>query len=183
MTTDQFSSGQPFVPAPVMIGTFSRLSNLAIATAFRQGAAGSATWPSANTAIFVPFTNPRPELVKKLWSGNGSAVSGNIDVGIYDASGNRLVSSGSTAQAGTNDLQEFDVTDTVIPGPATLYLACALDNTTGQLFRNGQGSVLMRMYGLVQQTSAFPLPTTATFATIAQAYCPDVGASLRTLVQ
>ena len=129
------------------------------------GAPASSTFPSANAAYFFPFRIWTPITVRKLFAHNGATASGNIDVGIYDAQGRKLVSAGSTAQAGTNALQEFDVTDTVI-GPGLFYLAVAMDNTTGTLFRSTfGGSVNSKVMGEAQQASAFPLPATATFAT------------------
>jgi hypothetical protein len=53
---------------------------------------------------------------------NGATASGNMDVGIYDYAGTRLVSSGSTAQSGTSAFQDFDITDTLL-GPGIFYLA------------------------------------------------------------
>ena len=123
----------------------------------------SSTWASANLAFFIPFRVLSLVVVNRLFVMNGTTVSGNIDVGIYSVDGVRLVSSGSTAQAGTNSLQSFDVSDiTLIPG--LYYFGLALDNTTGTTFSIQLGQITSKFSGLLQQTSAFPLPATATFA-------------------
>jgi hypothetical protein len=137
----------------------------------------SAAWPASNDALFVPFTLPQATLIKRLFVVNGAAVSGNIDVGIYSESGARIVSTGSTAQSGTSTLQFFDITDLVI-GPGRFYLAVALDNTTGTLFRASLTVPRAQALGLAKQATAFALPATATFATMTAGYLPLMGAEV-----
>ena len=91
--------------------------------------AASATYVAANRAHYIPFVVSEPITVVQLFAYNGATASGNIDMGIYDAKGTKLVSIGSTAQAGTNALQTFDITDTVL-GSGRFYLAVAMDNAT-----------------------------------------------------
>jgi hypothetical protein len=171
----------------VTIHTFS-LESLGFGiTSYSSGAAwnnlGSSTWIAANRALFIPFVITKPTLIKQLFVLNGAAVSGNIDVGIYDAAGTKIVSSGSTAQAGTTVIQSFDVTDTML-APGQYYFAVALDNSTGTLLRVTVGGSGYRQQelGMAQQSTAFPLPATATFATIASDYIPVVGLTTRALI-
>lgn len=142
-------------------------------------AASSTTWPAANRALFVPFRLVEPFLIRQMFHHNGATVSGNIDVGIYDAKGTRLISSGSTAQAGTSVLQIFNVTDTWL-GSGLFYFAAAMDNGTGTLTRHAHawGAAL----GCVQQASAFPLPATATFAAYGTGFIPVLGATGKTVI-
>lgn len=170
----------PGVGRPLI--TISTLSLLAKGADAHFVAPNSATWPAANRAIFVPFRTAVPILVRQLFNCNGATASGNIDVGIYDRVGTRLVSAGSTAQAGTSVLQVFNVTDTLI-GPGQFYFAVALDNTTGTITRQAPPNVLQtRALGLVQMASAFPLPATATFATVANVHIPLCGLTTKTVV-
>lgn len=141
----------------------------------------SATYPTGSVAIYVPIQISERLLAKKLFAFNGAAVSGNIDVGVYDGLGRRIVSAGSTAQTGTNVLQEFDITDTWL-GPGLHYLGIALDNTTGTLFSSAPTADNLRALGVFQEASAFALPATATFATMAQAYIPVFGLTTRTVL-
>jgi hypothetical protein len=111
-----------------------------------------------------------------LYHYNGATAANNIDVGIYDAAGTRLVSAGSTAQAGTSDLQLFDVTDTLL-GPGLFYFAVSFDGTTGTVFRHVVSQNFGQALGVCQQTaSAHPLPATATFAANAFQIVPTCGA-------
>lgn len=141
----------------------------------------STTWPTANLALYCPIVLDDLMLVKNIIIANGAAVSGNVDVGIYAADGTRLVSSGSTAQAGTNVSQVFDVTDTQL-GPGLYYLAIALDNTTGTVFGKTIVAAIGQLAGMAQQASAFPLPATATFASLTALVHPNIGIATKTLV-
>lgn len=134
-----------------------------VAKGISLSGATSATWPAANRALFYPFTLSEPVIAVKLFVLNGATASGNIDAGIYDRTGNRIVSTGSTAQSGTSVIQEFDITDTLF-GPGTFYLALVMNNTTGTTFRQTTSSGSFASTGACQMASAFPLPATATFA-------------------
>ena len=144
-------------------------------------AAASAVWPSANRALYIPFWLPTPITAVQMFSYNGATASGNIDVGIYAEDGTRIVSAGSTAQAGTNALQAFDITDTLI-GPGRYYLAIAMDNTTGTLFQAAYAARFMAGHGCFTQASAFPLPAVATFATSASSSNVAFGFSTRAVL-
>lgn len=133
---------------------------------FLGAASVSVAWPTANKAIYMPVLLAEPLLVTQMWVENGATASGNIDVGIYDEAGTRIVSSGSTAQSGTSAMQVFNVTDTLL-GPGVFYIAVALDNTTGTVHVWGSATTILgRATGALQQTSAFALPAVATFATL-----------------
>lgn len=129
------------------------------------GQPSSGAWPTANKAIFVPFVINTNCTVKKMFVVNGATASGNLDIGIYNEDGTKLVSSGSTAQSGTNGLQVIDVTDTPL-SPGAYYMALAMNGITGTMFKYTAGTgAQMSQLGVYQQTTAFPLPATATFAT------------------
>lgn len=153
-----------------------------------QGASGldacaSAPWPANNRALLIPFRVYQPETIVKLGSLNGATASGNIDMGIYDRAFTRLVSIGSTAQAGTTAIQEFDITD-ILLGTGQFYLAVAMSSTAGTLFRRalGQATELVAM-GMTGMASAFPLPATVT-PDVSQVttYIPLVFATTRSLI-
>lgn len=120
----------------------------------------AAVWPSANAAILVPFTLQQQQTIDRVHFYKG-AVSGNFDVGIYDASGNRKVSKGSTAQSTltVNAINEVTFTSTVLTA-GQYYLAVSADNTTGA-FGLLASTELGAKYQL-QVATAFPLPATLT---------------------
>lgn len=147
------------------------------------GSSGLAAWPLANLALFVPFTIAVPTTIVKIMWVNGATVSGNVDVGLYDSQGNRLVSSGTTAQTTVSVVQPVDTTDVTLQ-PGVYYMAMAMDNTTGTTRKFTTGSTaLCRAVGVYQQVSAFPLPSSATFATASTSdFIPVFGITGRIVV-
>lgn len=137
----------------------------------------SLAYPASNDAIFVPVTVKQTVLIKRLYSLNGTSANNNIDVGIYTKGGTRVVSSGSTAQSGTNAPQFYDVTDLTL-SPGLYYLAVAMDGTSGTLFRLAPGLHILQLLGVAKQATAFALPATATFATPTANYLPVIGAEI-----
>jgi len=136
----------------------------------------SAVYPTADLAIYIPVVVAEPVVIRKLATANGTAVSGNLDVGVYDARGTRLVSAGTTAQSGTTTEQVIDVTDATI-GPGLFYLAVTLDNTTGTFFRGGPVAPLAASIGILSEQlgTGAALPSTATWAVAqALAYIPHI---------
>jgi hypothetical protein len=121
----------------------------------------------------VPVVLAIPVTVYQLAGFNGTVVSGNIDLGIYDANGGRLVSAGSTAQAGTTAAQVIDITDTLLT-PGVYYLAQSADNITATVHGSNLGNQVLAACGVVQMLSAFPLPTTATFAGLTVSRAPVI---------
>lgn len=142
---------------------------------------GGGAYPAINDALFVPFISRQSILVTRLFCINGATASGNVDVGIYSETGTRIVSSGSTAQSGTSVAQFFNVTDTPL-GPGRYYMAVAMDTIGGTLFRANSTVVVLQMAGVAKQATAFPLPATATIATVTSGFLPAIGLELGALL-
>lgn len=138
------------------------------------------TWPAANRALFVPILVPRSLTLVKAFVQNVTP-SGNFDVGFYDAAGNRLVSSGSTAGSGASAVQVVDTTDTPV-NPGRYYLAMSTDNATATFAGFGPVATILGGGGMLQMAAAFPLPATATFAAMASAIIPIFGFTTRVVV-
>jgi len=166
---EEFSGG--------FLSTSTILNRLSVTSSF------STAWPSANLAIFVPIRIPFPVVVYKLVIGAGATAAGNFDVGIYDASGNRLVSSGATAKGASTE-QVLDIADTTI-GPGLFYLAMSADGTNNYVMTTPSGSSpvplqKVRLVGVVQMAAAYVLPATATFAAASTAVAiPAINAQMR----
>jgi hypothetical protein len=143
---------------------------------------GAGSYPAANIAIFVPFRIGQPIKFSTMFIYNGASVSGNIDVGVYACDGTKIVSTGSTAQAGTSSIQTFTVTTTELDS-GLFYFAVAMDNATGTLYRHAPSpAAMVNFQGVAQMAAAFPLPATATLATTAYGYAPLVGLTIRSFV-
>lgn len=168
------TAGASSTAGEVVNGTLSTSGEGSIAAenmAFVGATNSSGVWPAANRAIYVAVQLAFPVTVYQVGWWNGTAVSGNVDVGIYDETGARLVSTGSTAQAGTSTIQTVDIADTALVA-GTYFLAMAMDNTTGQVMRVSAQTLIQQVSPVAQQATAFPLPTTSTMATLALAYLP-----------
>lgn len=148
----------------------------------------SALYPSANRAIFYPFTVDNPVTIQQLWSYSGSAVAGNNDIGIYTDEGGeantlvRLVSKGSTAQANVSAIQTYVIVATQL-GPGRYYMAFNHSETaTGQFFRATFTANTIELTGVRQSNiGAIALPATVTaFVIPGSAYLPLFGAMMRT---
>lgn len=161
-------------PGEVVIHPWSYQS-LGVALFAMAQTPSSQNFVTASLAVYVPFWVPETVVVTQLGWFNGAAVAGNLDVGIYDEAGARLVSSGSTAQATTAALQAVDVTDTtLIRGSYYLALASDTSDATQKLYAVLPEAGIPQSLGLLQEASAFPLPATATFAKYASAFIPVV---------
>lgn len=132
------------------------------------------TWRASNRALFVPVALPKG-VVRALAVFNGNVVSGNIDLGLYTQAGTRIVSKGSTAQAGGSAIQTLDVTDTQVEA-GTYLMACALDNTTGrvQVLQPPFGAEITRSFGCKEAASAFALPASATLSSVSVSDIPSM---------
>lgn len=135
----------------------------------------SSAWIAANRALFTPFNLYSEVTLYSLFCVNGVAISGNVDIGIYDAVGTKIVSTGSTGQAGIHRVQNINITPTVL-GAGLFYLAMVMDNGTGQVLRRSIGGSVGRCEGLYQMAAAFPLPANATFAVVTSGILPVMGA-------
>lgn len=169
---------------PVQTVQVSCLSVNSIGTelaAIASVAAVSAAIPAANRVIFVPFVNPEPALIKKVWWHNGATVAGSVDCGVYDENGVQLIQAGSIVQATINVLQEVDVADTYI-GRGRFYLAIAASNATATFFRVTPSVQLCKVLGMAENFGGVPLAATYVLAANTAAFIPICGISLRTLV-
>ena len=124
---------------------------------------GTTTWGTANRALFYPVTISESGTFAYAWICNGATQSGNIDIGVYDAAGVRLTSTGSTVLSGANALQRIDLPAVTLSAGVTYYVGASVDNTTAVFLGAGCGNA--RMLGMNQATSSFPLPSSVTYAT------------------
>lgn len=145
-----------------------------------QVSASSQAYPLANLALYVPFAVASPVNVQSTIWMNGVTAGGNIDIGIYDESGTRIVSLGSTARGTASSvITTTTLTDTVL-GPGRYYMAMAHDGTSN-IFAWIPAAGLCEAFGVLEQQTAFPLPSTATFAVTTRAYIPFVGLLCQTI--
>lgn len=131
-----------------------------LGSAYGVPASGGA-YPTTDLAFYIPVRVPAVVVIVKMWVGIVTA-AGNIDVGIYNISGSRIVSTGLVA-ASTSGI--FDITDTTLQR-GIYYLAITATSTTMQLQKNDRTAYESQQTGIfVQQLSTgASLPSSATFA-------------------
>lgn len=130
------------------------------------GSSASGAWFSANDPIALAFRLSEVAIAVELGWLNGSAAGGGVDVGIYDASWVRLVSTGAQTGSGNNAWQFVNVTDTTLLPGKRYYLAMARDNITANRVRIlgcGQNANSVALGGgFDSATDAYPLPNPLT---------------------
>lgn len=142
----------------------------------------STVWPAANNAYFYPFLVSKQFTFATMFWMNAVTVAGNVDIGVYNSDGVRLVSKGSTAMSGASGIQVVTVTSTTLP-VGRYYMAMASDSATATFATYVIGQVLKTKFtGMAQQATAFALPTTAALATMGNDYIPLFGLSTRSSI-
>jgi len=136
---------------------------------YAQNNLGGKTWPTANRALYWPVHIPSPFLAARAFHCQAGNNTGNVDIGIYDINGNRLVSTGSTARGSTNVAQYIDITDTWL-SPGDYYWAMVGSSTSGQTNGVSASAPLLRADGcLKEDLGATTLPSSMNPATFADA--------------
>lgn len=124
----------------------------------------SAAWPTANTAIYVPVRVRVPMRVTHMWYASETVGTDNIDLGIYNASGTRLVSTGAIAKVASATARVEDITDTSL-APGLYYLAMNCASATATFRWLAAGAPLPAAAGLRDEAvGATALPSTATWS-------------------
>lgn len=140
------------------------------------GVLASATFVSANRALYLPLWLPFAYPVRRIFWCNGATANGNTDAGIYNESQQLIYSTGATAQAGTNAPQYTTLSPELLLQPGFYWLAISHSNTTGTFFRSQQpGALGARAASMYEQAAAHPLPATMTPAAVTGAYVPLMG--------
>lgn len=146
--------------APLSICTISQESLGVRCGGVWMAAVASQAWSLANRSILVPFTVTAPFTFSKLAYRTGTAPTGNIDIGVYNSSFARIVSSGSTAVGGASSLINVTVTTTTLV-PGQYYFALAADSTSVTIGSSPfSDDAYARGSGLVYRDGTFPLPAT-----------------------
>lgn len=102
----------------------------ALVSATAQNLLTSTAWPGAKVVVYIPFVTNRPFTVRSIAWMNGTTPSGNIEVGVYNSAGTRLVTSTSTAAGTTVTLQSVQPSAVTLPGNAQYYFGVTCSATS-----------------------------------------------------
>jgi len=111
---------------------------------------------------------------------NGAAVAGNIDVGIYNRGGTRLISSGPVAQTGTSVLQLFNITDTLLV-PGRYYMAVGYSDAAAEAVAYTPAISFTRAFGILFENLG-TLPAIATFTAMTYSFIPVIGVAFESIL-
>jgi hypothetical protein len=164
-------------PLPLMIDTFSlHFSPISDWRNIQGGAVTpAAATATANLAMYTPINLPFDYPVNRVYWGNGSSLSANMAMGIFDMNGRRIYTTGSTAMSGASTLQFVTPGTTFVLPAGGYYLALSCDGTTNRLSAVAPAVNRLQELGCLQQTSNFALADPATFATPTVALYPIIG--------
>lgn len=145
--------------------------------------AASAVYNSASRVFHIPFMIDVRTTINGAWLYNGTVVSGNVNIGLYDfATRTLLASTGSTAQAGTSAIQRIAMSAAYSAMPGAYIMSLVIDNVTATVFRITPSNASLRASGVAIETvSGVTLPTTAGTTGTSQAYVPVFGVSRPTM--
>lgn len=139
-----------------------------------SAAMASSSWSTGNRAMYIPFVLPWPYLVNRVFWGNGSTLTANKDFGIYTAGGTLIYSTGSTAESGASVLQFVEPTPFLL-SPGRYYMALVCSATTNHVWASASTAIYKRMWGILEQATALPLPATWTPAAASMTIVPLCG--------
>lgn len=122
----------------------------------------SQAWGTANLARYTPLSIPVRFTVARFMLPNQNT-TGNVDVGLYDNSGKRLLSTGTIARANAGAVQYAGVTDQSFP-PGNYYLGMVCSSATANAMASSSNSLVnSRIAGLLEEAlGSTVLPTTMT---------------------
>lgn len=157
-----------------VISTFSPECLGVQLAAVAAAAPASASYPSANSAFLIPLVLSESFDLRSLWWVNGSLISGNVDVGVYDQELARVVSTGSTLPNSTNLIQVVDVPLRVLL-PRMYWLAIASAGG-GAVFRSlWPATTFARVAGTGEIVTSFPLPARLVGPVATHTFVPVLG--------
>jgi hypothetical protein len=160
---------------PPFVSTFSRYggggkSRLITAS----GSPGAVAWVSG-LAVYIPFYLPWPYEVKRVCWVNGSTItSTSVDMGVYTWEGKGIFTVGGVTMTPATDVQFATPATPFMLSPGMYYFGWSCNNTTGRGFAMTGTAVQGRQAGLLEETSAYPLPTDMTPVTWTRAWGPSV---------
>jgi hypothetical protein len=133
----------------------------------------------SNGAVLSPFIPPVAMTITQM-AIIVTVSAGNLDIGLYDASFDRLVSTGSTA-AGSAGIQVFDITNTSLSAGTLYYAGIAASDNSLRIAYSTQGTTgVAASTGQVYQSSAMPLPDPFVPALTGGNHLPLIGMSTLT---
>ena len=151
-----------------------------LGSCFSYATPASGAYPLANLAIYVPFSVSETVTAFEGWVITGATAGGNFDIGIYSATGSRLVSAGSTARVVSTVNNTTTMTNQVLTPGVWYYMAFSADSTNTYISSSTVAGLNESM-GVLESTTSFVLPASPTLSRTTRAYVPQFGLNLHTV--
>jgi len=148
-----------------------------------QPSSTGSAWGTQYRAIYVPIRVTAACVVLKLGYLSAATGTGDMDLGLYNSAGARLVSTGTITKDNSSAVVGVDITDTTI-SPGLYYLALNNASTTDTYCATALSAPIPCAYGvLVEELASVTLPATASW-TVGQtlSFIPILSALLVTEV-
>lgn len=173
-----------------VINTYSANAQQNEGAAFNTsiGGALNAAWSSANQAIYISFRIGYPATFQKMFWINAAIVgNNNVDVGVYDNQNNQLWHSGSTLTSGASAVQSVTISGNLTLQSGIYYMAMAVNGTTdkfiGATLSNAYQYLGFTLDGFGAQSTAFPLPSTASLSAMTSGqFVPILALTMNSLI-
>lgn len=169
----------PVVPQEVRPHRHYAINTYYHGRCYNGNTVASTAWPLANLALYVPLYINEPCTIYEVGIGTGATAGGNFDIGLYQMDGTKLQSTGTQARTASawNAVNWTDLD--VVAG--WYYVAMSADGTNNYS-GIAPAAGLCEALGIVEQTSAFTLPSPATISTrTTRAFIPAVVFSVRSV--
>jgi hypothetical protein len=126
--------GGPVGATALDFGTWASPRNIwTLGNPVRISTDGTDVTPAVTEEFVAEIYVPHPVYVTGFALFNGSAVTDDVMVQLYSATGKRIVKSASTLQAGTDALQRVPFSAPVKLPAGTYYVGVQVDGTTSRL--------------------------------------------------
>ena len=136
----------------------------------------------ANLAVYVPFVIAAPVTILEWWHYNGTLTTAyNVDYGIYRTDFSKVQSLGSTAGTTTASAIVNTTTWTDLTIAAGSYYMAFASDSTRNFTTSSDALGLYQASGVMEQTTAFVLPSPAVPIVYARAFLPYFGMNLRSV--
>jgi hypothetical protein len=171
-------------PQHSALGVDDAVDGVGMGANFGQGSSAQA-WTTADLVHYAPIRVKRHVIAVKLWFGSEATGTNNIDIGIFNRAGTKIISTGLVAKPASNTCSVQDITDTPLaPDLYYMGMTCVSATATFNMWNLTNAPDLSAQGFRTEQLGAgAALPSTATWIiTSSHTRCPRMGIVVDSMV-
>jgi len=138
------------VVQPTCVGTLDLIRGI------QSGTLAGVAWPAGGLAFYIPFTLGGPVVVQGFFIPLG-AVSGNVDVGVYDVNYNAIVRNGGLPRPGGTCTGIAFSNPSI--GPGQFKIGISSDSNTLTVLSYSLIAGLNELLDITESVASYPLPS------------------------